>query len=144
MPRSTRRCDGSASRSIWPSSTLPVAGMAPIRARKTVVLQALLRPMRPHISPSRRSNVASRMTGIRPIETPRPTTLRISRSPLWGGRELRAADEHFNLWIGKHTHWGAVCNHGAVMEGKHPVGKARHDVHVVLDEQDGDLPTSER
>src|SRR5580765_5095448 len=108
--------------------------MAPIKARKTVVLPAPLRPMRPHISPSRRSNVTSQMTGIRPIETPRPTTLSMGRAPLRRGRKLRAADERLNLRIGKRHRGGAVRNHGSVIEGERPVGKARHDVHVVLDE----------
>src|SRR6266446_1662197 len=101
--------------------------MAPIRARNTVVLPAPLRPMSPHISPSRRSNVASRMTGTRPMATPRPTTLSMGRAPLQDGRELRATDERLNLRIGKRHRGGAVHNHGAVMESEHPVGKARHD-----------------
>ena len=75
MPNPTRRCGGRASKSTSPSLTLPVAGIAPIKARSKVVLPAPLRPIRPHISPSARSSDALRMTGTGPIETSRSETL---------------------------------------------------------------------
>src|SRR5882724_4615579 len=116
---------------MWPSSALPVADKMPIRARKTVVLPAPLRPMRAHISPSPRSNVASRMTGTRPIETPRPATLSMDRAPLQTRLGLGAADECLNLRIGKHGRGRSVGDHRTVVEGEHAVGEARHDFHVV-------------
>src|SRR6185436_6880133 len=140
MPWPTRRCAGSASRSIWPNSALPVAGSAPIRARSNVVLPAPLRPIRPHISPSRRSNEASRMIGTGPIATLRLDTLSMGRARA----ELGAADQHLHLLVGERDRRRAVGDHGAVVERQHPVGVARYDVHVVLDEQHGHTADLER
>src|SRR6266705_5691483 len=124
------------------SSALPVAGTAPINARKKVVLPAPLRPMRPHISPSRRSIAALRTIWIRPIETPRSATLSISCAPPQVG--IGSADERLNLRIGERYRRRSVRNDSAVVEGEHAVSKARYDLHVVFDEQDGDLSAPQR
>src|SRR5262245_28769256 len=137
MPSPTRRWAGSASRSMCSSSALPVAGTAPINARKRVVLPAPLRPMRPHISPSRRSIAALRTIWIRPIETPRSTTLSMNRAPVQAG--IGSADEGLNLRIGERDRRRSVRDDITIVEGKHAVSKAGYDLHVVLDEQDGDL-----
>src|SRR5882672_4678729 len=125
-----------------PRSALPVAGTAPINARKRVVLPAPLRPMRPHISPSRRSIAALRTIWIRPIETPRSTTLSISRALPRAG--IGSADERLNLRIGERDRRRPVRNDSTVIEGKHAVSKACYDLHVVFDEQDGDLSAPQR
>src|SRR5262249_8247890 len=107
---------------MGPSSAFPVAGTAPINARKRDVLPAPLRPMRPHISPSRRSIAALRTIWVRPIETPRSTTLSISRAPLQAG--IGSADEGLNLWIGERDRRRSVRNYGTVVDGDHAVSKA--------------------
>src|SRR5687767_14159563 len=99
MPWPTRRCAGKVSRSIWPSSALPLAGIAPIRARRSVVLPAPLRPIRPHISPSRRSSDASRMIGTGPIATLRLVTL--SMGGALTRAHLGAADQDLHLLVGE-------------------------------------------
>src|SRR5213594_1234801 len=124
------------------SSALPVAGTAPINARRNVVLPAPLRPMRPHISPSRRSIAALRTIWICPIETPRSTTLSMSRTHARSG--IGSADERLNLRIGERDRRWSVRNDSAVVEGEHAVSKAGYDLHVVLDEQDGDLSAPQR
>src|SRR5689334_25289228 len=125
-----------------PSSALPVAGTAPINARRRVVLPAPLRPMRPHISPSRRSIATLRIIWIRPIDTPRSTTLSTSRTSALA--DVGSADEGLNLRIGERGRRRTVRDDSTIVEGKHAVSKAGHDLHVVLDEQDGDLSAPER
>src|SRR5215510_12708348 len=142
MPSPTRRCAGSASKSMRPSSALPVAGTAPINARNRVVLPAPLRPMRPHISPSGRSIATLRTIWICPIETPRSTTLSISDAPAQAG--AGSADQGLNLWIGERDRRRPVRNDSAIVEGEHAVGKAGYDLHVLFDEQDGDLSAPQR
>src|SRR5512139_626017 len=132
MPKPTRRCGGRASKSTSPSLTLPVAGIAPIKARSKVVLPAPLRPIRPHISPSARSSDALRMTGTGPIETSRSDTLSMGM-PL--ALRLGAADERLHPAVGERDRRRAVGDHRPVVECEHTVSEAGHDLHVVLDEQ---------
>src|SRR5262245_9441107 len=124
-----------------PSAAVPDAGNAPIRARISVVLPAPLRPIRPHISPSSIASDTLRMTGTGPIETLRSETLNM-RGPQMG--PLGAADQRLHLWIGEHRVGLFVRYHCAVVEGQHPIGKAADNIHVVLDEQHGDLSCLER
>src|ERR1039458_10043076 len=114
MPWPARRCAGNASRSTWPSSTLPVAGSAPINARSNVVLPAPLRPIRPHISPSLTLNETSRMIGIGPIETLRFATLSMA-GPLASNPELGAADQLLHLAVIQRLGRRAVGDDGAVI-----------------------------
>src|SRR6187431_1681072 len=114
MPNPTRRCGGRASKSTSPSLTLPVAGIAPIRARMKVVLPAPLRPIRPHISPSSSSSEASRMIGIGPIDTLSAETLSIGRRLLRGGA-LGAADQFLHTCIRQRHGGRAVGDHGAIV-----------------------------
>src|ERR1700716_2215319 len=137
MPNPTRRCGGSASKSTSSSLTLPVAGMAPIRARSKVVLPAPLRPIRPHISPSARSSDALRMTGTGPIETSRSETLSMGM-PF--AVRLGAADEGLYPAIGERGGPRAVGNYRPIVEGEHTVGEPRHDLHIVFDEQHRQFP----
>src|SRR5262245_22442720 len=98
--------------------------------------------MRPHISPSRRSIAALRTIWICPIDTPRSTTLSMSRAPAQSG--IGSADESLNLRIGERDRRRSVRNDSTVVEGKHAVSKAGNDLHVVFDEQDGDLSAPQR
>src|SRR5882762_1660728 len=139
MPCATRRCGASASRSTSPSIALPLAGNAPMRARRNVVLPAPLRPMRPHIWPSSSASEASRTIGTGPIATLSPATLSIGR--LGDRLGLGAADEGPHPRIGERHGGRAVRDHGAVIEGEHALGEAADDLHVVLDEHDRDLAT---
>src|SRR5262245_65201434 len=104
--------------------------MAPMSARNSVVLPAPLRPMRPHMSPSRTSSDTLRMIGTGPIDTVRSVTLSTGRLP---GARLGAADIGLHLRVAERRRGRPVGDHGAVVEGKHAVGEARHDLHVVLD-----------
>src|SRR5271154_2307352 len=131
MPWPTRPCAGSAMRSTSPKTAVPVAGIAPISARSSVVLPAPLRPMSPHISPVSMARLAPRMIGIGPIETSRPDTLSMAALP----PRPRPADEQLDPGIGEGDGRGPVGDHGAVVEGEHAVGIALDDLHVVLDEQ---------
>src|SRR5215212_3957546 len=110
----------------------PTAGMAPIKARSSVVLPAPLRPIKPHISPSSRSSAALRTIGMGPIDTLSSLTLSIG-SPMRGrGCQLGSADERLDAGIAQRVGWISVGDHGAVVEGEHAVGEARDDLHVVL------------
>src|SRR5688572_6987932 len=123
MPCATRRCGGSARRSIASSSALPLAGSAPIRARMKVVLPAPLRPIRPHISPSLSWSEASRMIGIGPIDTLSAETLSMGRG-LRRGAALGAAYQFLHTCI-RQRHGGRVVgDHGAIVERQYPVGEA--------------------
>src|SRR5258708_9584555 len=114
MPWPTRLCAGKAMRSMSPNVAVPVAGMAPISARSSVVLPAPLRPIRPHISPVAMARLAPRMIGIGPIETSRPDTLSMTTLP------PGAADEGLDPGIGERHRRPTGGDHGAVLEGQHP------------------------
>src|SRR5262249_29404543 len=126
-PWPTRRCAGRPSRSTWPSSALPVAGIAPISARNNVGLPAPFPPVNPHISPPFNATQAPRMIGTGPIETLRFAPLSMGRLRL---RNLGAADQRLHARIGKRDRRCAIGDHGAVVEGEHAIGEARNDLHV--------------
>src|SRR6516165_4579426 len=134
MPWAIRRCGGRNNRSVPASSAVPLAGNAPISARISVVLPAPLRPISPHISPAASSSDTLRMMATAPIETLRLATL--SMIAIRGcGLEFRSADKLLYARIGKRGRRRSVCNHRAVVEGKHAVGVTADNVHIVLDEQ---------
>src|SRR3954454_7791135 len=141
MPCDTRRCGGSASRSTWPSSALPLAGSAPISARSKVVLPAPLRPMSPHISPSFTLSEAPRTIGTGPMETERSATLSMRRS---ARAQMHAGYQFLHLGVAERRLRRAVSDDRAVVEGEHAIGEIRHDLHVVLNEQHGDLARLQR
>src|SRR5258707_9071203 len=116
MPWPTRLCAGKAMRSTSSNAAVPVAGMAPISARNSVVLPAPLRPMRPHISPVSMARLAPRMIGIGPIETSRPDTLSTAALP------PGATDERLDPGIGERHRRRALGDHRAALEGQHPGG----------------------
>src|SRR5262245_25876662 len=134
MPRAARRCAGNVNKSVESSSALPLAGSAPIRARSRVVLPAPLRPIRPHISPSSSASEALRTTGTAPMSTLRPDTLSMNnlsgRNTDWHG----TADQGLHHRVGECLRRRPIRDHGAIMERKHALGKARDDLHIVLDE----------
>src|SRR3974390_3535945 len=117
MPCPARRCAGSANRLTWSSSAFPVAGIAPISARKSVVLPAPLRPISPHISPSFTASEASRMIGIGPIETLRLATLSMAGAP-GRGLDLDAANQLLNLRIIQRLGGRSVSYASSVVEGE--------------------------
>src|SRR5580692_10976612 len=138
MPCAARRCAGKVNRSIGPSSARPLAGMAPMMARNNVVFPAPLRPISPHISPSSSANEAPRMIGTGPIDTLRLDTLNIGNG---AGSALPpgAADQRLNAGIAQRFGRRAVGDDGTVVKCQHPLGETLDDLHVVLDEQHGDL-----
>src|SRR5581483_934376 len=71
-----------------------------------------------------------------PIET-----LRLATLSMGGGLmlELGAADQLLHPRVGQRIRGRAVGNDGAVIEGEHAIGKTLADLHVVLDEQHGDV-----
>src|SRR6185312_4173151 len=121
--------------------TLPSAASAPMTARRSVVFPAPLRPISPHISPSFTASEASRMIGIGPIETWRPSTLSMGAS---GGLHPDAGDQLLHARLAERLGRRAVGDDGAVVEGEHALRELSHDLHVVLDEQHGDLAALER
>src|SRR5215471_11166096 len=140
MPWLARRCAGNASRSTWPSSTLPRAGSAPISARINVVFPAPLRPIRPHISPSFTISEASRMIGIEPIETLRLSILSMAGS----GLEPNAGDQLLHPRIIERLMRRAVGDDRAIVESEDTVGKPRDNFHVMFNKQNRDLSCFER
>src|SRR6516162_1803120 len=123
-------------RSTPSRSALPLAATAPISPRNNVVLLAPLRPIRPHMARSHTSSDASRTIATGPIATLRFSTLSIGhRNRL---TDPRAANQGQNLGVGESLLRRTVGNHRSVVEGKHAVGKAGDDFHIVLDEQDRD------
>src|SRR3974390_3707443 len=134
MPCPARWCAGSASRSTWPSSILPVAGIAPISARSNVVLPAPLRPIRPHTSPSLTLSDASRMIGTGPIETSRFATLSMA-GLLDRSFEANAANQFLHLLIRQGLGRCAVGDHGAVVKREYAIGETCNNLHVMLDEE---------
>src|ERR1700678_2836816 len=143
MPSPARTWGGRANRSTSPSMTLPVAGIAPMTARNRVVLPAPLRPIRPHISPASSASEAPRMIGTGPIATLRSAILSMAAAA-GSGAGTCAADEGLDLWVSKRLAGWGIGNYGAVVESEHPIGEACHDLHVVLDEQNGQFPALER
>src|ERR1700685_567352 len=107
-------------------------------ARNSVVLPAPLRPMSPYILPSSNAKDALRMIGIGPIDTLRSETLNMGGRTS-GGLDPGAADQGLHAGIGQRRRRRAISDHGAVVKCQHTVGKALHDLHVVFDEQHGDL-----
>src|SRR5258708_13533980 len=120
MPWPTRLCAGKAMRSMSPNVAVPVAGMAPISARSSVVLPAPLRPIRPHISPVAMAKLAPRMIGIGPIETSRPDTLSMAALP------PGAADEGLDPRIGERHRRGPAAHHAAAIPPHPPLGYTLH------------------
>src|SRR5262245_17944485 len=114
--------------------------MAPMRARSSVVLPAPLRPMSPHMSPSSTESETLRRIGTGPIATLRSDTLSMALPAAY----LGAADEGLHALVGQRRGGRAVGDHGAVVEGEHPVGEPCHDLHVVLHEQDRDTAGAQR
>src|SRR3974377_1644253 len=142
MPCPARWCAGSASRSTWPSSILPVAGIAPISARSNVVLPAPLRPIRPHISPSLTLSDASRMIGTGPIETSRFATLSMA-GLLDRSFEANAANQFLHLLIRQRLGRCAVGDHRAVVKRQYAVCETRNNLHVMHAEENRNFPTSQ-
>src|SRR3954454_21384998 len=104
--------------------------MMPMSARRSVVLPAPLRPIRPHISPSLTSSDALRTTGTGPMATSRLSILSTRRGP--GGYWLRAADKRLHAGIGERLRRCAVGNYCPVVESEDAIRKSGDDIHVVL------------
>src|SRR5262249_30762683 len=134
----TRRCGGNTSKSIPPSSAIPLAGMAPMMARNNVVFPEPLRPISPHISPSSSANEAPRMTGIGPIDTLRSDTLNIGDRAS-RALQLRAADQSLDTGVRERNGRRSIGYHRALVKCQDSLGEPLNDLHVVLYEQHRDL-----
>src|SRR6185437_16270279 len=141
MPCATRRCGSSFNRSTSPSLAMPLAGMAPMMERKSVVFPEPLRPIMPQKSPSSSANEALRMIGTGPIDTLRSVTLNIGEAT--PGIRPGTADQRLNALVGQRGGRRAVGDHGAVIKRQHALGEALDDLHVVLDEKHGDLAVAQ-
>src|SRR3989441_5547086 len=130
MPSETRRCVGMAP-STAPSNCIAPSRCAsrPMMVRISVVLPAPLRPMRPANSPAPTSMLTLRRMAIGPMDT----ETRSSRSMCLLANHVTA-----HLLRRQDLGGGTVGDHPALVERDHAVGIARHDVHVVLDEQHRD------
>src|SRR6266704_1978486 len=107
MPRPARWWVGMPANRTLSNSSLPVAGVKPMIVRSRVVLPAPLRPMSPANSPASTLRSTSRRMATGPMDTDTPAS-----------RSMRRL----------------LANDAAVVEGHHAAGKARDDIHVVLDE----------
>src|SRR5262245_46148735 len=101
--------------------------------RISVVLPAPLRPIRPANWPELISMLTLRRIPTGPIETETPLSL-----------SMRLLADHVaaHLGIAEHPARLAVGNDTPVGERDHASCVARHDVHVVLDEQHRDALTA--
>src|SRR5687767_8306744 len=136
MPSETRRCVGmlasgapsnSRAPSCWPSS--------PMMVRISVVLPAPLRPMRPANWPAPTCRRTLRRMPTGPMETETPSSLSMRRLANY-------VAPHFGRV--QHLHRRAVGDDAAVVERDHTPRIARHDVHVVLDEEHRDALPAQR
>src|SRR2546421_1135439 len=134
------------SQAPWPFTGLPrysmspaATGWMPVMAFSVVVLPAPFAPMRLTSSPSRTSNDTPLTAWMPPYATLRPVTLSrvfaIARSSVSfvTGAEVRL--DH--LLVALHVVRRAFGDLLAVVEHRHAVAQAHHQLHVVLDEQDG-------
>src|SRR5436309_10140982 len=126
MPRPARWWVGMPANRTLSNSSLPVAGVKPMIVRSRVVLPAPLRPMSPANSPASTSRSTSRRMATGPMDTDTPS----SRSM----RRLLANDIAAHVLHAEHSLRRTIANDAAVVEGHHAAGKARDDIHVVLDE----------
>src|SRR3982074_3284307 len=93
----------------------------------SVVLPAPLRPMRPAMLPAGSSSETSRRICTAWMDTLRLSTLS-TRHP--------AHHVALHLWIRQRDLRRRVGDDATVVERQHPLRKAAHDFHVVLDEKD--------
>src|SRR3954463_6956077 len=128
MPRPARAWRGRRDKSSpWKRTAPPMGGRWPITVRIRLVLPAPLRPTRPTMLPAGTSSEKPRSASTEAIVTCSAFTLSIS--------SLRARDVAAHVAVAEHLCRRAVGKHAAAIEGDDPRGVARHDVHVVLDEQ---------
>src|SRR6266536_190138 len=126
MPRPARWWVGMPANRTLSNSSLPVPGVKPMIVRSRVVLPAPLRPMSPANSPVSTSRSTLRRMATGPIDTDTPS----SRSM----RRLLASDIAAHVLHAEYILRRTIANDAAVVEGHHAAGKARDDIHVVLDE----------
>ena len=82
---------------------------------------------------------ARRMMVVAPIATSRASSARLmARPPPARERHMLAGDAAPHLRVGEHLVGRAVGDDAAIDEGQDAGRVARDDVHVVLDEHDGD------
>src|SRR3954468_9770445 len=128
MPSAARAWRGLRARSWSSKRSAPErSGRCPMIARIRLVLPAPLRPTRPTMLPAGTSSEKPRSASTEAIVTCSAFTLSIS--------SLRARDVAAHVAVAEHLCRRAVGKHAAAIEGDDPRGVARHDVHVVLDEQ---------
>src|ERR687892_2342993 len=128
MPSDTRRCVGTPARAAPSKSMVPEPWRSsPMMVRISVVLPAPLRPMRPANSPAPTCKLTLRRMPTGPIETEMPSS-RSMRFP-------NHVAAHFGCV--QHLRGRTIGNHAAVVERDHAARVARHDLHVVLDEEHG-------
>src|SRR5688500_4524787 len=127
MPSETRRWVGT------PASAAPSKLMAPeawrsspMIVRISVVLPAPLRPMRPANWPAPTSMLTPRRIPTGPIETETASSRNMRRLPDHVAAHLFGVQHLAGLPVGDDL---------AVVKSDHARGIARHDLHVVLDEQ---------
>src|SRR3989442_274551 len=136
MPSATRRCVGMAA-SAAPSNCIAPSRCAsrPMMVRISVVLPAPLRPIRPANSPAPTSMLTLRRIAMGPIDT-----------EMLSSRSMRLLADHITPYLlgCQYFHGRPVGDDPALVERDHPAGIARHDLHVVLDEQHRDALPAHR
>src|SRR5258705_3795351 len=106
----------------------------PMMARRVVDLPAPLRPTRQTTSRSFPSSETGRRMWLDWMKTSMASTL----SPGASRSSRTAADHHvYDPRVGADRGGGRVGQHPTLVEGDDPVRVAEHDVHVVLDLDDG-------
>src|SRR5437870_7068486 len=136
MPSETRRCVGMAP-SAAPSNCIAPSRCAsrPMMVRISVVLPAPLRPIRPANWPAPTSMLTLRRIAIGPIDT-----------EMLSSCSMRILTNHITPYLRgcQYLRRRAVGDHPALVERDYPAGIARHDLHVVLDEQHRDVLAAHR
>src|SRR5262249_30039544 len=126
MPRNARRWVGMPGKGTPSNSRRPLPGVKPMIVRNSVVLPAPLRPMSPANSPASRSRSTSRRIATGPMDTDTPSSLSM--------RRLLTDDIAAHVLHAEHGLRRTIADDAALVECHHTAGKARHDIHVVLDE----------
>src|SRR5215471_7665627 len=126
MPRTARRWVGMAGKGAPSNSRRPVPGVKPMIVRSNVVLPAPLRPMSPANSSASTSRSTSRRMATGPMDTDTPSSLSM--------RRLLTDHIAAHILHAQHGLRRTIADDAALIECHHTAGKARDDVHVVLDE----------
>src|SRR5437762_8936063 len=103
--------------------------MAPATPRSVVLLPAPFAPISATISPSPTSNETSRHAGTSPYARSTFSTLSSKLAP-----EIGLDDARLRLHLARR----ALEQRLAVIEHQHALGDVHHEVHVVLDDEQGD------